>query len=530
MCWKSEDETYNDGKAFKITCRTVDGRDGHDPRRQLLRLLQEGSEDADQLRRQSVRPGRGGARRRRAGVRQLQPRRPVPRRQPRRERAATRSPKPSRLLRRPRSTCMPRRIRRRQGLSRHHLRPRGRADRPADAEGELDEGRQRAVDQAAARQGLRPPHRLQGPAGKASRRTVVAAGRHAWPKGRSATSPARSPAAARARSPSRSPTRSSTARSTSPTWRRTSTGSRQIFNRDYSDRFLPALPARLLAPPQSRPLLSPAAVAGVGHQAADALAGRIHRRIQRLAGVDPQPHPLAGLLHQAVLQAGVGRQLAAAFQRRRRQRRAGPRAEIRQPQSSSAATCASASPTTAAGGCSSCGRISSPPTRCRWRTTSPRRRSCRPTCCRTCPIGYDNPSVKLVENCEYRLFQRPDDAIHRGYDKQTEGGHGRSRGCSPRNYEPSRRGRRRGRWSRTWSSSTSSRRRCRRTAEGRGREGRRLRRQLGQPAHRGRQAEQEPALSADAARRRPPARPVRGGDRRAAATAACPPTSRWSSR
>ncbi|MFA7241022.1 MAG: hypothetical protein WC091_13005, partial [Sulfuricellaceae bacterium] len=30
------------------------------------------------------------------------------------------------------------------------------------------------------------------------------------------------------------------------------------------------------------------------------------------------------------------------------------------------------------------------------------------------------PSVKLVRNCEYRLFQRPDDAIHRGFDKQTE--------------------------------------------------------------------------------------------------------------
>jgi len=28
--------------------------------------------------------------------------------------------------------------------------------------------------------------------------------------------------------------------------------------------------------------------------------------------------------------------------------------------------------------------------------------------------------VKFVRNCEYRLFQRPDDAIHRGYDKMTE--------------------------------------------------------------------------------------------------------------
>jgi hypothetical protein len=34
--------------------------------------------------------------------------------------------------------------------------------------------------------------------------------------------------------------------------------------------------------------------------------------------------------------------------------------------------------------------------------------------------GYSNPSVKLVANCERYLFQRPDDAIHRGVDKQAE--------------------------------------------------------------------------------------------------------------
>lgn len=33
---------------------------------------------------------------------------------------------------------------------------------------------------------------------------------------------------------------------------------------------------------------------------------------------------------------------------------------------------------------------------------------------------YSQPAVKFVQNCEYRLFQRPDDAIHRGYDRQTE--------------------------------------------------------------------------------------------------------------
>jgi hypothetical protein len=30
------------------------------------------------------------------------------------------------------------------------------------------------------------------------------------------------------------------------------------------------------------------------------------------------------------------------------------------------------------------------------------------------------PSMKISQNCEWRLFQRPDDAIHPGYDKQTE--------------------------------------------------------------------------------------------------------------
>ena len=34
--------------------------------------------------------------------------------------------------------------------------------------------------------------------------------------------------------------------------------------------------------------------------------------------------------------------------------------------------------------------------------------------------NYTNPSVKLVTNCESRLFQRPDDCIHKGYDKQAE--------------------------------------------------------------------------------------------------------------
>ncbi|MCH6255523.1 hypothetical protein MLD52_03115 [Puniceicoccaceae bacterium K14] len=34
-------------------------------------------------------------------------------------------------------------------------------------------------------------------------------------------------------------------------------------------------------------------------------------------------------------------------------------------------------------------------------------------------VGLDR-SLKFIVNCEYRLFQRPDEAIHRGYDKTTE--------------------------------------------------------------------------------------------------------------
>ena len=39
---------------------------------------------------------------------------------------------------------------------------------------------------------------------------------------------------------------------------------------------------------------------------------------------------------------------------------------------------------------------------------------------RTLSPEYRNRSVKIVENCEEYLFQRPDDAVHRGFDAQAE--------------------------------------------------------------------------------------------------------------
>lgn len=51
------------------------------------------------------------------------------------------------------------------------------------------------------------------------------------------------------------------------------------------------------------------------------------------------------------------------------------------------------------------------------------------------PETDNSPSLKFVLNCEKRLFQRPDDAIHRGYDKQTEKDFSRNDNFFS-NYEP----------------------------------------------------------------------------------------------
>ena len=51
----------------------------------------------------------------------------------------------------------------------------------------------------------------------------------------------------------------------------------------------------------------------------------------------------------------------------------------------------------------------------------------------------DEPAYKFVKNCEYRLFQRPDDAVIRGYDRATEADFAK-KGMFFSNYEPLPRG------------------------------------------------------------------------------------------
>lgn len=50
-------------------------------------------------------------------------------------------------------------------------------------------------------------------------------------------------------------------------------------------------------------------------------------------------------------------------------------------------------------------------------------------------LAKQHPSLKVVHNCENRLFQRPDDAIVRGYDKKTEEDIARA-GSFVSNYQP----------------------------------------------------------------------------------------------
>ena len=285
-------------------------RDGHHHRRQLLRLLQEGSEDADQLRRQPVRPGRGGARGRRAGLPQLQPRRRVhPGPGAGRDR---RSP-----VRRGRSSCSA--IARgvhptgyaTDALSRRSTTcPRTWRSTSHRQDITLDQRRRASSASSSCPARLRPPERLQGADGEAPGRAELA------PRA------ARSPRARFCHKPCT-----------------VSGGGKSEISKSLVDAILygPIFVARLRrghgrwsrrsSPRLRRPLpdhrraqdparaavLSPERSLGSVIKLLTPIAGRLHRRVQRLAGAHPQPHPRAGLHHQALLPAGVGRRLARAL-------------------------------------------------------------------------------------------------------------------------------------------------------------------------------------------------------------------------
>ena len=308
-------------------------RHRHHHRRQLLRLLQEGGEDPDQLRRQPDRPGRGGTRRRRHRLPQLQPGHRVPS-QPRSHWPPLhRDPSPISPASGPRSWMPARKATPSTAASPRLIYI------PADASIDLHRGTIDWQQDGAARSiplradriymtpagqrfFLRPPSRLR----PIPHRHHPAA-RHLLPQ-------------ALHRQRRRQERDQQVAARLHDLWPdlrlRSGEGSRS-GRADPPQGPQPALEAAISSqhllrqdPPAHDPRLPP--LARQRHQAADALA-RLHRRVQRLAALHPFGDPRPGLPHQAPLQARVGRELARALHRRHRQRRARPRTEGRQPQS-----------------------------------------------------------------------------------------------------------------------------------------------------------------------------------------------------
>ena len=113
-----------------------------------------------------------------------------------------------------------------------------------------------------------------------------------------------------------------------PTSTTTWTRSPAILDRDFSRRFLD--PERNGT--DLRPILSPRPLGRVGHQAAHPVALGVHRRLQRLARAHPALRQGARLRRQALLPPGVGRRLAQPLQRGGDRRPAGQLAAPRRHQ------------------------------------------------------------------------------------------------------------------------------------------------------------------------------------------------------
>ena len=201
MCWKEADELLQRRPGLQADRARCIRRDRDPAGGQLFRLLQEGSQNADQLFRQPVRPCRRGARRRRAGVPAPQPRRGVRCRQPH-------LTKPGYSF-----DDMVERYGEIMDVQPEGYAidnkypdiiyvPQKRAHGPECADDQLGDGRRDADHPPAARQDLHAAERLQDRDGETSGRAVLAPGGYGARKEPSATSPARYPAAASPKSPS----------------------------------------------------------------------------------------------------------------------------------------------------------------------------------------------------------------------------------------------------------------------------------------------------------------------------------------
>ena len=169
----------------------------------------------------------------------------------------------------------------------------------------------------------------------------------------------------------------------------------------------------------SRPVLSPLAIAGQRDQAAHPF-GRLYRRVQRLAGIVSQLYLPDCFYYQAFRPTGKSRALARSCSAWIRIN-GFPGHELK------------AFGRQLVGTYLRVGLLSSQG----WRTFKLRQDFIAAAKVQTedditasvvvpagrldaSPPGLQAASYKFAVNCESRLFQRPDDAIHRGLDRQTE--------------------------------------------------------------------------------------------------------------
>ena len=158
--------------------------------------------------------------------------------------------------------------------------------------------------------------RVPRPAGEANRRHHLAAGRHRARAARSATSPARFPAEANPKSRNPSPTRCCKARSSFATITATWTQ----WRRSCSGTFRPSIKkSRRRIARKRRPILSPERSLGSVIQLLTPSAEYTDEHNEWLRAIAADRAP-ACLHREALLPAGVGRQLARALHRRSHQR------------------------------------------------------------------------------------------------------------------------------------------------------------------------------------------------------------------
>ena len=204
----------------------------------------------------------------------------------------------------------------------------------------------------------------------------------------------------------------------------------EIFERDFSAIYKSRPPdAR-----SRRPILSPDRTLGSVIQLVTAVA-RIHRRAQRMAAPSPADHRASCCSPSSATTAPSGATIGASTSPSTASTAFSDTSSNSTTRSWSAIICAWATTATAPGAFTSCAPISAPRIKFRWRTTSPPPSFSRARASTTSTASIKSHSVKLVANCETLLFQRPDEAIHRGVDKQAEADIS-SPGTLLSNYEP----------------------------------------------------------------------------------------------